>query len=133
MTNKIHILNLPITDEFLQQKRIIQDRGELALIEDGEPFMHLSCFSLKKGKGYYRGGHYHKEKTEHLYIVKGVLRVQLVDLDSVEKSEVILNEGQRVTLFPLCAHRFTADQDAQVIEYYNCIYEKDDDIQFQDF
>lgn len=133
MTQKIHIQDLPITDEFLQQKRMVQDRGELALIEDGEPFLHLGYFSLNKGKGFYRGGHYHEKKIEHLYVVKGVLRVQLVDLDSFEKSEFILNEGQRVTIFPLCAHRFTADQDAQVIEYYNCKYEKDDDIQFQDF
>ena len=103
------------------------------MIEDGEPFLHLAYFSLKKGKGLYRGGHYHDKKIEHLYIVKGVLPVQLVDLDIVEKSETILKEGQRVTIFPRCAHRFTANQDAQVIEYYNCKYEKDDDIQFQVF
>ncbi len=133
MTQKIQIQDLPVTDKFLQQKRVFQDRGELALIEDGEPFLHLSYFSLKKGNGFYRGGHYHEKKAEHLYIIKGILRVQLVDLDLNERSEVMLNEGQRVTLFPLCAHRFTADQDAWVIEYYNFKYEKDDDIQFQGF
>ncbi len=62
MTEKIHIEELPVTDEFVRKKRLIQDRGELALIEDGKPFQHLGYFSLKKGKGYYRGGHYHTKE-----------------------------------------------------------------------
>jgi hypothetical protein len=78
MTEKIQIKELPITDEFVRRKRLIQDRGELALIEDGTPFQHLGYFSLKKAKGYYRGGHYHRKKVEHFYVISGRILVRFV-------------------------------------------------------
>lgn len=133
MTTKIQIKALPITDQFLREKRLIQERGELALIEDGKRFRHLGYFSLKKGEGYYRGGHYHLKKKEHFYIISGELHVQLVDLDSGERSEVRLHEGQRVTIYPRCAHRFIAERDAQVIEYYDGQYDPEDDLLYGDF
>ena len=133
MTEKIQIEELPVTDEFVRQKRLIQDRGELALIEDGKSFQHLGYFSLKKGKGYYRGGHYHRKKVEHFYVVSGRILVRFVDLDSGERSQVFLEEGQRVTIYPNCAHRFEAEKEAQVIEYYNSIYDPEDDIHYSEF
>lgn len=133
MTEKIHIEELPITDKFMRQKRLVQERGELALIEDGMSFQHLGYFSLKKGKGYYRGGHFHRHKVEHFYIISGRIRVQFVDLDTGKRSEVILSEGQRVTIYPNCAHRFEAEEEAQVIEYYDSIYDPEDDIPYGDF
>ena len=95
MTEKVQIQDLPVTDQFLRQKRLIQERGELALIEDGMGFRHLGYFSLKNGPGLFRGGHYHEKKTEHFYVITGKLRVQLVDLDTQEKEEVLLHSGQR--------------------------------------
>ena len=133
MTDKIQIEELPVTDEFVRQKRLIQDRGELALIEDGKLFQHLGYFSLKKGEGYHRGGHYHRKKVEHFYVVSGRIRVRLVDLDTGERSQVFLEEGQRVTIYPNCAHRFEAEKEAQVIEYYNSIYDPEDDIHYSEF
>jgi dTDP-4-dehydrorhamnose 3,5-epimerase-like enzyme len=133
MTEKIQIKELPITDEFVRRKRLIQDRGELALIEDGKPFQHLGYFSLKKGKGYYRGGHYHRKKVEHFYVVSGRILVRFVDLESGERSQVFLEEGQRVTIYPNCAHRFEAEKEAQVIEYYNSTYDPEDDIHYSEF
>jgi dTDP-4-dehydrorhamnose 3,5-epimerase-like enzyme len=96
-------------------------------------FQHLGYFSLKKGKGYYRGGHYHRRKVEHFYMVSGRIRVQLVDLDTGKKSEVVIREGQRVTIYPNCAHRFEAEEEAQVIEYYNSMYDPEDDIHYSEF
>lgn len=133
MTEKIHVEELPITDKFMRQKRLVQERGELALIEDGMSFQHLGYFSLKKGKGYYRGGHFHRHKVEHFYIISGRIRVQFVDLDTGKRSEVILSEGQRVTIYPNCAHRFEAEEEAQVIEYYDSIYDPEDDIPYGEF
>ena len=133
MTDKMQIKELPITDEFMKQKRIIEERGELALIEDGKLFQHLAYFSLKQGRGYYRGGHYHREKVEHFYVVRGTLRVLLVDLDTKTRSMVIVREGQRATIYPNCAHRFEAEQEAQVIEYYNSTYDPGDDVPYEEF
>ncbi|MBW1943243.1 MAG: hypothetical protein JRJ51_10470 [Deltaproteobacteria bacterium] len=114
MTEKVQIQDLPVTDQFLRQKRLIQERGELALIEDGMGFRHL---------GY----------TEHFYVITGKLRVQLVDLDTQEKKSVLLHPGQRAVIGPRCAHRFTAEEDAQVIEYYDSEYDPDDDMPYRDF
>ncbi|MBW1936296.1 MAG: cupin domain-containing protein [Deltaproteobacteria bacterium] len=130
---KIIIEDLPVTDKFLRQKRLLQPRGELALIEDGENFKHLGYFSLKKGESHYRGGHYHAKKVEHFYIISGKLNVSLVDLDTGKRSELELHEGQRVIIYPRCAHRFKAVEDAQVIEYYDCTYDPDDDIAYRGF
>ena len=133
MTEKIDVQELPITDEFLPQKRLIQDRGELALIEDGRSFQHLGYFSLRKGKGYFRGGHFHRNKVEHFYVIKGRIRAKLVDFDTGKRSEVILKEGHRVTIYPSCAHRFVAEKEAQVIEYSDSIYDPADDIPYGEF
>jgi dTDP-4-dehydrorhamnose 3,5-epimerase-like enzyme len=133
MTDKIQIEALPVTDQFMRQRRLIQDRGELALIEDGRQFSHLGYFSLRKGDGLFRGGHYHVNKVEHFYVVSGRLRVRLVDLDSGHKCEATLQAGHRVTIHPHCAHRFEAEQDAQVIEYYAGVYEPEDDRPFSEF
>ena len=133
MTEKVQIQDLPVTDQFLRQKRLIQERGELALIEDGMVFRHLGYFSLKNGPGLFRGGHYHAKKTEHFYVITGKLCVQLVDLDTQEKEEIVLSPGQRVVISPGCAHRFTAVEDAQVIEYYDSEYDPDDDMLYRDF
>ena len=133
MTEKIRIQDLPISREFHRQRRIIEPRGELALIEDGMNFRHLGYFSLRKGEGLFRGGHYHLKKQEHFYVVSGKIRVQMVDLETREHSETTVKEGQQVTLFPNCAHRFQAEQDAQVIEYYNAIYDPEDDFPYRDF
>jgi dTDP-4-dehydrorhamnose 3,5-epimerase-like enzyme len=133
MTAKIRIVTLPISEEFTQQRRLIQERGELALIEDGTPFRHLGYFSLRPGSQYYRGGHYHLNKIEHFYLIAGRLRISLVDLDTGERSGLVLEAGQRMTIAPRCAHRFDAEQEAQVIEYYDGVYERDDDHPFRDF
>ena len=133
MKTKIQIDELPTTDGFLPQKRLIQPRGELALIEDGMRFKHLGYFSLKRGRGFYRGGHYHTKKVEHFYVISGKLLVQMVDLDTQEKSEVRLREGQRVTIHPNCAHRFRAESEAQVIEYFDSLYDPEDDRPYDAF
>jgi hypothetical protein len=57
MTEKIKIAELPVTAQFLREKRLLQDRGELALIADGQPFKHLGYFSLNPGDSRFRDGH----------------------------------------------------------------------------
>ena len=133
MSPKLEIERLPVTDDFVPRKRLIQERGELALIEDGRRFQHLGYFSIKKGEGFYRGGHYHLRKTEHFYIVSGRILVRTVDLETGVKSAVELEPGCVATLHPNCAHRFEALEDGQVIEYYDGLYDPEDDHPFKDF
>jgi len=130
---KIEIEELPVTGEFRRQRRLIEARGELALIEDGRSFRHLGYFSLRRGRNFYRGGHYHRSKVEHFYLIRGRITVRLADLETGKRGTVELREGQRVTIHPGCAHRFEATEDAHVIEYYDSLYDPEDDIPFTDF
>jgi hypothetical protein len=59
---KFVIGTLPVTEAFLKEKRPIEERGEIALVVDGQTFSHLTYFSLEKGKGLYREGHYDKKQ-----------------------------------------------------------------------
>jgi dTDP-4-dehydrorhamnose 3,5-epimerase-like enzyme len=133
MTASIQVETLPVTAERIRRKRLLQDRGELAIIEDGRTFRHLGYFSLKAGGGFFRGGHYHLEKTESFYVVTGKLRVRLVDVASGETTVTTLAAGQVAHLPPGVAHRFEALEDAQVIEYYDALYDVGDDVPYPHF
>ena len=130
---KVSVDELPVTTEFLREKRLIEERGELALISDGKVFRHLAYFSLKAGKGFYRGGHYHLKKVEHIYVISGELKIRFVDLDTGDEYIGRFRDGHRITIYPRCAHLFTAEKDAHVIEYYETPYDPDDYITFDGF
>jgi L-fuculose-phosphate aldolase len=127
MSEKITFEELPVTDLFLRRKRLIQERGELALIEDGVSIRHLGYFSLKKGPGHFRGGHFHEKKIERFYIISGRLRLEFMDMETRTSGEIEVREGMCMAIHPNCAHRFSAEEDAQVIEYYDSDYDLDDD------
>mgnify|MGYP001447445651 CR=1 FL=1 len=124
--SKVEIETLPVTRAFLRRKRLVEERGELALIEDGMPIHHLGYFSLVPGQGF-RGGHFHERKTEHFYIISGMLRLEVQDIDTGRRAVTHLKQGQKAVIHPQCAHRFFALETAQVIEYYEGVYDKEDD------
>lgn len=130
MHPKLSIVNLPVTDEFLKEKRLVQERGELHLIEDGPCFRHLTCFTLKPGPGLWRGGHVHSRKTETFYILRGILTVECVDTHSGERFDAELRAGDKARISPGLAHRFSAREEggeAVVVEYYDGVYQREDD------
>ncbi len=132
MTEKISIQPLPVTEEHLPTRRIVQPRGELALIEHAGEFKTLTYFSIRKGAGYFRGAHYHRKKLEHLYIIAGRLRLVFVDLDSAESSDIEVKAGNKITIHPGCAHRLDAlDEAVHVLEYFDMIHDPADDYPFQ--
>jgi len=88
---------------------------------------------LNPGSGYFRGGHYHRKKTERFYIVSGKVRLFLVDVETEEAAVFNLDPGQRVTLHPMCAHKFVALRLSQVIEYYSKPFDLSDDIRYEKF
>ena len=133
LREKYKIETLPVTSEFLTEKRLIQDRGELVLLSDGEEIRHITFFTLKPGPGFFRGGHYHQNKSEKFYVVSGHARLLLVDVETGETAEIDLIAGQRVTIFPMCAHKFVAVKETQVIEYYATPFDLADDVQFKGF
>lgn len=133
LKDKFTVENIPITNEFRREKRLLEDRGELALIADGEEIRHLTFFTLNPGSNFFRGGHYHKKKIENFYIISGKLRILLADVESQENDVIEVTSGQKVTVYPMCAHKFQAITPSQVMEYYASCYDSEDDIKFDDF
>ena len=131
--DKFKIETFPITKDFLREKRYIDERGELVLLADGDEIRHITFFTLKPGKTFFRGGHFHKKKTEKFYVVSGKLKILIVDVDTKEKDIIEIIAGQRVTIYPFCAHKFQAITESHVIEYYASAYDIDDDVRFTDF
>lgn len=133
LKNKYKIEVLPITDEFLRQKRVLQDRGELVLVSDGEDIRHITFFTLNPGPNFFRGGHYHKNKTEKYYIVSGKARLFLADVESYEAVTLELEVGENATIYPMCAHKFEAITSIQVIEYYSSPFDLQDEYRYKYF
>lgn len=130
---KYKIETLPVTNESRREKRLTQERGELVLLSDGEEIRHITFFTLLPGPGFFRGGHYHRKKTEKFYIVSGKVQLFLVDVETKESEVLELEAGRRVILQPMCAHKFAAISPVQVIEYYSTVFDVEDELQFGDF
>lgn len=133
MHDRLIVSRLPETTEFVRQKRLVQERGELALIEDGLRMDHLAYFSLLPGEGRFRGGHFHRVKTERFYIISGTGVLLAADADSGETFETPLSPGFRITVLPGLAHRFEAETPLGVIEYYEGVYDPADDVPYPPF
>ena len=133
LKDKYIVEELPITVEFLKEKRLIEGRGELVLLADGEEIRHITYFSLQPGKGFYRGGHYHKKKKEKFYVLSGSARILLEDIETREYKVLDVDAGKRVTIMPMCAHKFYALTSVQIIEYYSSAYDLNDDIRYPKF
>ncbi len=132
--DKVEIESLPLTEAFIPRKRLVQDRGELALIEDGMPIGHLAYVSILPGPGHFRGGHYHLHKVECFYVIRGMVRVDTVDLDTSQERAHIIRTGDIIRIHPRLAHRFQAvDEPSDLIEYYSGTYDAEDDHPFADF
>ncbi len=133
MDERLLLSRLPETEAFARQKRLIQERGELALIEDGQRLDHLAYFSLLPGEGRFRGGHVHRIKTEHFYIIAGKGLLRTADPQTGQTRETPLEPGMKVTVRPGLAHRFEALEPLQVIEYYEGVYDPTDDVPYPAF
>ena len=66
-------------------------------------------------------------------MVSGHAKLLLADVETGETAEIDLLPGQRVTVFPMCAHKFVAVSETQVIEYYANPFDLADDVQFKGF
>jgi dTDP-4-dehydrorhamnose 3,5-epimerase-like enzyme len=127
--DKVVIERLPDTKDLQGAKRWIEERGEFIQIAYQEEIHHLAFFEIRRG--FSRGHHYHQKKEEIFYLVRGKLRVHLMDLDTLQKEERILEKGDKVRILPLCGHIFYGLEDTWVVEYSPQIYEVEDSYKIQ--
>lgn len=99
-----------------EEQRIIEERGELAQIINNECFRHLVYLELKKGN-FFRGRHFHLKREETFYVVSGKVRALFEDIETKERLEKVLIAGNKVTIFPKCAHIFFPLEYSQMIHF----------------
>ena len=122
--DKVTIEKLPNTKEIPGPKRWEEERGEFVQVAYQETMHHLAVFEIKKG--YFRGEHYHEKKEEIFYVFRGKIKASLIDMDTLQKEEKILEKGDRIRVKPRCGHRFHALEDTLVVEYSPQVYDKED-------
>ncbi len=104
--------------------RILTAAGEIAQVVNGSPFRFLSYLEFTPDMA--RGNHYHQNKEEYLYVLKGILRAVCRDLDSNETAHLELHAGDLLTIQPRCAHMFIAAEYAQAFEFSAEPFDPDD-------
>jgi dTDP-4-dehydrorhamnose 3,5-epimerase-like enzyme len=109
------IRKLPVSEKHLEERRIVDSRGEVAQVVNGGAFRHLMLLETRRGA--VRGNHYHKKKDEWFYVVKGSARLVLRDAESGEKSEEELRAGDKINVKPGVAHALVALEDSLIIEF----------------
>lgn len=131
LDRRIETKHLPITNEFLTEKRWQDKRGEAHLIVDDRSLCRVCYLTLEPGAGY-RGGHSHKHKHEGFYVVKGRALVELVCSTTGERLSLEQEPGDRLWLPPGVAHRIFAPgpDKLEFIEFTDRPYDAEDDDPF---
>lgn len=92
-------------------------RGNISDIFYNHPIDHIAIINSKKGA--FRGDHYHKFTTQHIYMTKGSLRYyyRKVDEDNSKVKSVVIHEGELVTTGPNEVHALEIIEDNQFIAF----------------
>ncbi len=92
-------------------------RGDISDIFYNHLIDHIAIINSKKGA--FRGDHYHKFTTQHIFMTKGSLRYywRKVNEDNSRVRTVIVREGEMVTTGPNEIHALEILEDNQFIAF----------------
>jgi uncharacterized protein YndB with AHSA1/START domain len=108
--------------------RMVTGAGEMAQIVNGEAYRYLSFLEFRPDPTASRGNHYHGVKTEHLYIVDGLILASYLDVDSGEKAQIELRHGDLVAVAPRCAHSYIAVEHSHAVEFTAFAFDPEDTV-----
>ncbi len=93
------------------------DRGSISDIFYNHPIDHIAIINSKKGS--FRGDHYHKFTTQHIFMTKGSLRYyyRLVNEKNDKVRSVVVRVGEMVTTGPNEVHALETLEDNQFIAF----------------
>jgi len=118
--SKVIIESLPIGGPDEAERRIYSDKGEMAQIinRKDDSFRQIVYWDIDSPRtGVDRGHHYHRKKTDRLYVISGEIELLLEDRQTGEKTTAHLTAGDRVFIAPGVAHAVRSLTHAQVLEY----------------
>lgn len=92
-------------------------RGDISDIFYKHPVDHVAIINSKKGV--FRGDHYHKLTTQHMYMTRGSLRYyyRKVNEGNDKVKSVVVHEGEMVTTGPNEVHALEILEDNQFIVF----------------
>ena len=129
MMDKVIIEKLPVTKNIAGAKRWTEEKGEFVQISHREEIRHLALFEIKMG--FFRGSHFHRQKEEVFYVVRGRIRARFVDTETDERGEFVLEEGDKIRIKPLCGHILHGLEDSMVVEYSPQFYDIEDNYRIE--
>ena len=123
LEQRIKVQQLPLTSEWLSEKRWKDNRGEIHLVL-GEGWVgSLGVIQLRAGTAP-RGQHYHEAGWEGVYVVKGQLSCVLECVQTRQRLELMLEPGSRLWIPPKVAHALIALKDSWAVEFSDCPQER---------
>lgn len=106
-------------------KRLALPQGELAQFYDGKAGIRYIAF-IELLAGNPRGNHYHKQKEEWIYLLRGALSLILEDVASKERSTTSLMAGDLVKISTGVAHTLKIIQPGAAIEFSTARFDPTD-------
>lgn len=103
--------------------RVMKDRGELANISIGS-VNHIAYVEFPID-GVPRANHYHEEKQEYLYLIKGKVKLSIRrgGRPEEEVEEILIEEGSLVFIEPGWAHAYETIEEGFAIEFSPTSYD----------
>ena len=129
LAERVEIVRLALSDEYLTEKRSANELGQAHYILDGAPLKRAAVLEIKKHGGF-RGQHIHRLKTEWLYVLRGRLEVQLACEATGERLDFVLEPGDRLMTPPGIAHRVRALEDSEMVELCDRAFSPEDNQPF---
>jgi quercetin dioxygenase-like cupin family protein len=132
LNGKALIITLPIfaspAESYKENlKRLMLEKGELSQIYNSEEPVHHIAY-LEYPANSIRGGHYHPEREEKIYIIGGEMILAVEDLESEKIEKCQIEEGDIVIISPKTAHAIKTVEAGQAIEFSSQIFKPEETI-----
>jgi dTDP-4-dehydrorhamnose 3,5-epimerase-like enzyme len=111
----------------LEFKKSYSDiRGIILFCSFGKSSLHF----VKTKKGFSRGGHYHKFKSDHI-LLQGKIEFKEFNMNTNLEQIRILSAPVTITVEPNIAHLLTALEDTVFLEFFDFEYSSTDYIPYR--
>lgn len=133
LNNRVLIRNLGVKTPPLNELggRLLLPNGEIAQIVNGKAIQYIAYIEFTANSELRRGNHYHNEKEEYLYVIKGKIKILFEDIDTLERAEVLVEAGDLINTKARCAHVYTSLLYSQSIEFSPSKYDPNDTIKYE--
>ena len=124
------VVKPPFGPEAPDLKRLMLPQGELAQFFNGEqPIQYIAFIELQPGSA--RGNHYHKVKSEWVYLIRGTMRLLVQDVEVNACESITLNAGDLTFIQTGVAHALEPLEPGLAIEFSSARFDPADIYRFQ--